>query len=1683
MQDGTGATKGASGASASSTQKQEPVFVRVEDAAPIDAASIPTGREIDDYVDRMASLTKGLHLAYPKMDYTMPQQLPRITRKPTATHYVEETLQTTITNNNQLDGILTAPKYNVAAEHDAKVPQAVRNNPDVVKTVVLNFSDVHGADIQNFVRVAWRYIKTYGRENVIVTSGGDGFTGSYLLNKYPEWGLSQLLHMGVDAWVMGNHEVDRARVFLSNLGYLKTMGLWRPGELVSMVGSGPNFLVGKLRILNGIIQEDTLPYVIKVTARGERVGIIGLGKPGYGNVEYKKGFVEEAQEDFRVSLARAVEGLKNHQLDHIIILQHESLNDSRADSRSAAIEQEIANLPPEMRNLVRVVYEGHSHHVNHRVSDVDKILHLQGKGNGGAMWGTVLYRVPGGETYVSNVLWDGKNSGELAEDERRSLPESMAYATDQLKSTIQEDLEAPILKLVGLRDHRTSGHSNFLDPAVANMVADAFYWYGKKLSREADNSQKLILTDNGAPISKDRIIGASSYLNTGKFDYDEYMTLAALTDHYPNPEPYAVRRITGQQLTDYIRENLVYWDESGEVVSSFAFSHNLRVIVSGIKTQKQANGKMKVTAENVRLYILTGPEGERKYMPIELDGTYYLGMPHHMMVGLYEASGFANAERYGDFTSIYKEERLSFSDVMEKFFREASVSRAHKLPENTTPRKWYRAQTLPIDVKPDAVPFREYYTVDAEGNRVILDEENLLWDTSRHPYTLVDVGGGRKMRMPVHSIPVFETHAGRILNADNALPFLPDNATLDALYAGEASWGDVFSTPADGGFVQQVSEDTSVLGKAGNFLKNNKTAQVVIGAVALGGAMALMDVLTPGTGVLAASILPFFGFHNADDLGPSEEEVALLEKENAAKTAYATQFNENLKERLANRAAGIEEAKEAPLSFDEVAPTPIPQLVLLQKKAHVFRAPIEKVGGVGAFVNWLTRLHPNRANKTVAVPTAARNTTSTVYINAPMQNLKDAPEILDMPNTKEALLATYAKNLPKGISPNVAKQTVILNFSDLHGLPATSVIQILEAHWDAFGRENVIVVSGGDIATGGYILNEHSELGAYILSHTDAALYGNHEFDMANDYVANLLTLKSFGLWSTNMAESKVGSGPAILGHKVRMFKGVIDTLPFTVKTTINKERVMVVGLPKAGYGNVFYTQPEQAHASVKETLDVAIAYAKQHPVDHIIIVAHEALNDRRADTRSKEIASALAAAPENIRKIVRVVYEGHSHKPQMWVSDTDNILHTQGSAKGEATNAIVGTVLYRVPGRATYVSTQLWNSTDGAMQAPVPGTAAHIYNTIEKQLENMHGGLDKPFALFTEPLVRFQEEPNKGSVENGYINYHDNSASNFMADAERNAIKQKIRISPMTGVAELMDHGLGSAPVAIDKYQVIGAASKDNSGKVPYKGAMTLRLLSEHFPNPEPTSLARTTGLGFIELVKNNISIIDGKIIPTFYFSHNVRIAYDVEIGTRQVKKIVKEKVNGKEVAVEKEVSETYPVVHDVHVYMLGYDDKYTPIDEEGIYYLAMPDHMRVGWYEGKDIPFFLDKNPVYIEGLDRMSTTMQKFMQSAPVQLAQKIRLHPPHWYENQLAPVRPMVSDVDNPMNLPVFAPRYGRMLDLRSLPFIPTKEQLDALYAGELEYGDVFGAEEGGFVRQLPEDTPVPEVDLSNPLTNN
>jgi hypothetical protein len=41
-------------------------------------------------------------------------------------------------------------------------------------------------------------------------------------------------------------------------------------------------------------------------------------------------------------------------------------------------------------------------------------------------------------------------------------------------------------------------------------------------------------------------------------------------------------------------------------------------------------------------------------------------------------------------------------------------------------------------------------------------------------------------------------------------------------------------------------------------------------------------------------------------------------------------------------------------------------------------------------------------------------------------------------------------------------------------------------------------------------------------------------------------------------------------------------------------------------------------------------------------------------------------------------------------------------------------------------------------------------------------------------------------------------------------------------------------------------------------------------------------------------------------------------------------------------------------------------------------------------------------------------------------------------------------------------------------------LDALYAGELSWGDVFVEEEGGFESSPAEDTPLPEVDMGSPL---
>lgn len=189
----------------------------------------------------------------------------------------------------------------------------------------------------------------------------------------------------------------------------------------------------------------------------------------------------------------------------------------------------------------------------------------------------------------------------------------------------------------------------------------------------------------------------------------------------------------------------------------------------------------------MRVYVLGA---DRLYHPIDMDHTYYLAMPHHMMVGLYEAKAFSNTDRYGDFTHIYLEQDLSFSEVMSKFFKEAAENRQHK--QNETPQKWYK-RILPAAAYSENAPLWEYYMEDAQGKLVPVSSDEVQQDKKTgRAYIVQEIGSGKKIRVPLTRIPVFRTHIGRIINAKNVMPNEVDEETLDGLYSGWLQWEEVF---------------------------------------------------------------------------------------------------------------------------------------------------------------------------------------------------------------------------------------------------------------------------------------------------------------------------------------------------------------------------------------------------------------------------------------------------------------------------------------------------------------------------------------------------------------------------------------------------------------------------------------------------------------------------------------------------------------------------------------------------------------------------------------------------------------------------------------------------------------------------------------------------------------------------
>lgn len=709
---------------------------------------------------------------------------------------------------------------NIKSFIDSKLPAEVRNNPQVKQTVILDTSDWHGEDITELILFVEQCFKTYGRENVLVLFGGDGFTGSYLLNAKPEWGLSGLVNMGVDVFTMGNHEADVLKTFTRNITLLNIWNSNRSSAYPSLIGTAPAFIAGKQRILLGSGIE-TLPYTIKVSGNGERIAVIGLGKAGYGNELYPIGKREQAQEALEQSLAATVSYLERNNVDHILVLMHESLNDTRKDTHALEISAAIKKMPEKLQKLIRVVYEGHTHTPENTF--LDGINYVNPGGFPKKTLGLTVLARDGvnGTTYSYSTVFDTANrekvpAGQADADDNpyKVLHLSYQAATQALQKELKQDPDQPIVQLIGPLTSRVSKSSIYLEPAIANAVADGFYWNAKRLSRTTDNTgvTRILRTPDGKPIDKQHIIGAATYMNTGKPMWQDVITLAALTGYFPNPEPFAVRPITGKQFIQFVHDNFLYVGDPrdgspAQFASTYAFSHNIRIAVSGLKTMQDDHGKTIVDASQVKVavYVLGA---ERKYIPMDPNDTYYMAMPHHMMVGLYESALFRHTDLYGPYDYIYKEQKQSFSEMMNNFFKAAAISNGGDgYQKKATPPKFYNQQ-LEYHADANISKFKTFYWKDENGTwKEFTEEDETKFFVSRdkktgEPTVLYAkneqgepiIKDGQIVKFDVQVVPLFYTHIGRIVNLDELLKGQEPitQKQLDLLYNGAITWEDVF---------------------------------------------------------------------------------------------------------------------------------------------------------------------------------------------------------------------------------------------------------------------------------------------------------------------------------------------------------------------------------------------------------------------------------------------------------------------------------------------------------------------------------------------------------------------------------------------------------------------------------------------------------------------------------------------------------------------------------------------------------------------------------------------------------------------------------------------------------------------------------------------------------------------------
>ncbi len=800
----------------SKDQKTEDATIPLEQLAPMPADARPTTQELQEYDQKVLDIHGGRE-AWDMVWNTVFSNHGRVLMP---WHYFNGPRpSSTVYLNKEGEGASNPVPVpaDIKSFIDSKLPDELRNNPQTKQTIILDTSDWHGEDITELILFVEQCFKTYGRDNVLVLFGGDGFTGSYLLNAKPEWGLSGLVNMGVDVFTMGNHEADVLKTFTKNITLLNMWNLNRSSAHPSLIGTAPSFVAGKQRILLGSGIE-TLPYTIKVSGNGERIAVIGLGKAGYGNELYPIGKREQAQETFEQSLTATVSYLEQNNVDHILILMHESLNDTRKDTKAKMIKEAVAKMPEKLQKLIRVIYEGHTHTPENTVYEGFNFVNPGGFPKKTIAMTALTRDGVNGTTYSYTTIFNTADRSEVpagqadADDNPyKVLHTSYQAATQALQKELEKDPDQPIVQLVGPLTSRISKSPLYLEPAIANAVADGFYWNAKRLSRETDATgvTKILRTPDGKPIDKQHIIGAATYMNTGKPLWQDVITLSALTGYFPNPEPFAVRPITGKQFIQFVHDNFLYVADPrdgspAQFTSTYAFSHNIRIAISGLKTKVDENGKTVVDNSQIKVavYVLGA---ERKYIPMDPNDTYYMAMPHHMMVGLYESDLFKKTDLYGPYDYIYKEQSESFSEMMNHFFEAAAISKGYQT--KATPSKFYSQQ---LDYRADGKvsKFKTFYWKDENGTwKEFTEEDETKFFVSRdkktgEPTVLYAkneqgepiIKDGQIVKFDVQAVPLFYTHIGRIVNLDELLKGQEPitQKQLDLLYNGAITWEDVF---------------------------------------------------------------------------------------------------------------------------------------------------------------------------------------------------------------------------------------------------------------------------------------------------------------------------------------------------------------------------------------------------------------------------------------------------------------------------------------------------------------------------------------------------------------------------------------------------------------------------------------------------------------------------------------------------------------------------------------------------------------------------------------------------------------------------------------------------------------------------------------------------------------------------